>query len=343
MKRQLLCLFAALILLTALVPLSTSSSMVRADETPVTIGVSVPSIEFYYEELTTSAVETAGELNAEVMILSSEGDLDAELSNVEQFIADGVDAILFNPVDAIESAPAIQAANEANIPVFLIGEMDYVAGEDLTIAGYIKTDEFAAGEQGAELICQAVAEDATVVELVGYEADAAMATDASEISTTEDEMDAELKSAAQERSEGFNSYLQENCPAIIVVPLVAVGLESEEISTAFVELLSTNTVSAVYSYNADSVIAAMEAALASRNLGIIFVGFDATEDTLAAIQLGRLQAVLVDQPAKLGVAAVELIVDFLNGEDVPAIVRVEAGVIDGSSVASARCLRGCKR
>ncbi len=92
-----------------------------------------------------------------VITTDAASQVDLQANQVENFISQGVDAIVLNPTDRLAIGSAIKKANEAGIPVFTC-DLQCVA-EGIEIAGHIGTDNF----QGGELAGQAM------VELLGEE------------------------------------------------------------------------------------------------------------------------------------------------------------------------------
>jgi len=92
-----------------------------------------------------------------VITTDAASQVDLQANQVENFISQGVDAIVLNPTDRLAIGSAIKKANDAGIPVFTC-DLQCVA-EGIEIAGHIGTDNF----QGGELAGQAM------VELLGEE------------------------------------------------------------------------------------------------------------------------------------------------------------------------------
>ena len=91
----------------------------EAAEESYTFGVSLyyRSDEFYVdiENMMKIAAEEAG---VELIIQDANADASAQMRQFEDFIQMGVDAIVFSPCDPAACASAVEAANEAGIPVF---------------------------------------------------------------------------------------------------------------------------------------------------------------------------------------------------------------------------------
>lgn len=95
----------------------------------------------------------------EIEYISYDGNYDVatQLAQVETMIADGCDAIILNPIDAVACAAAVEIADKAGIPVVAvntmvesplltsyIGSLDVTAGEDIMnyMIKYLGKDEF---------------------------------------------------------------------------------------------------------------------------------------------------------------------------------------------------------
>lgn len=57
------------------------------------------------------------------------------------------------------------------------------------------------------------------------------------------------------------------------------------------------------------------------------VGFDATDDAIAAIKEGRMAATIAQQPYMIGEAAVQNAVKLLAGETIEANIPVEVALV----------------
>ena len=62
------------------------------------------------------------------------------------------------------------------------------------------------------------------------------------------------------------------------------------------------------------------------------VGFDAIEDALKAIQDGRMNATIAQQPAKMGSLGVQNAIKVIEGERVPKNIPVEVRLVTEENV-----------
>ena len=59
----------------------------------------------------------------------------------------------------------------------------------------------------------------------------------------------------------------------------------------------------------------------------MFVGFDATDDAIAAVKAGRMAATVAQQPELIDSTAVENAVNLINGVSIPSSIPVEVTLI----------------
>lgn len=91
-------------------------------------------------------------------------------------------------------------------------------------------------------------------------------------------------------------------------------------------LQSAGDVLGVFAHNDEMALGALEA-IAASNKDIKVVGFDATDDAVAAVKDGRMAATVAQQPDKMGATAVEVAIKLIAGESVEASIPVEVTLI----------------
>jgi ribose transport system substrate-binding protein len=272
---------------------------------PATLGLSLSTLNNpFFVTLRDGAVAKAEALGpVELVILDSQDDPATEAANMEDLIAQGVDAILVNPTDADAIVPSILAANDAGIPVFTIDRG--AAGGD--VVSHIASDNVAGGRMAAEFLCSALGGEGKVVELEG-------------IAGT---------SAARDRGEGFNAYMAAECPGVEIVARQTANFNRAEGLTVFENILQAqDEIDGVFAHNDEMILGAIEAATAAgRAADIIFVGFDAVDDAVAAVEAGTLAATVAQQPALMGELGVQIAVDYLGGMEVEAYIPVDLALV----------------
>ncbi|XWX05469.1 D-ribose ABC transporter substrate-binding protein [Aggregatilineales bacterium SYSU G02658] len=269
----------------------------------ITLGVSISRLSNpFFISLVEGAQSIAGEIGAELIVVDAADNPSTEAANIEDLIAQGVDAILINPTDSDAVVPSVAAANAAGIPVFTIDRS--ANGGD--IVSHIASDNVAGGALAAEYLCNALGGTGSVVELEGIPG----------------------TSAARDRGAGFNAYMSESCPGVTIVARQTANFNRAEGLTVFENILQAQAdIDGVFAHNDDMILGAIEAANAAGRAGIVFVGFDAVDDAVAAVQAGTLAATVAQQPALMGAIGVETAAAFLAGADVDAFIPVGLSLV----------------
>jgi ribose transport system substrate-binding protein len=246
------------------------------------------------------AADAAGTIK--LVVVDAQDNAATEAANIENLIAQKVDAILVNPTDGAAIVPSIEAANKAGIPVFTVDR----SANGGTVVSHIASDNVAGGALAAEYLCKAIGGKGNVVELEG-------------IAGT---------SAARDRGQGFNDYMSKNCPDAKIVAKQTANFNRAEGLSVFENILQANAeIAGVFAHNDEMILGAIEAAKAANRTGIIFVGFDAVDDAVKAVKDGTLAATVAQQPGLMGELAVMTAADYLGAMEVPANIPVSLSLV----------------
>ena len=130
-------------------PASSNAASTASDTAsgePVRVGVSLLNKQHvFYNNIEAAMVAKAPNLNIELIVQDASGDANKQLSQVQDFITQDVDAIVVCPTNSAGSKSMVELATAANIPVFT---MD-IASDGETVA-HIATDNYKGGELAAE-------------------------------------------------------------------------------------------------------------------------------------------------------------------------------------------------
>ena len=279
----------------------------RPSEEPTQkLGLSLSTLNNpFFVTLKEGAEEAADNANVELIVVDSQDDSAKEATNIEDLIQQGVDAILVNPTDADAVVPSIQKANEAGIPVFTIDR----GANGGVVVSHIASDNVAGGALAGKFLCEAVEGEGKVVELEG-------------IAGT---------SAARDRGNGFNTYMSSECPGVEIVARQTANFNRAEGLTVYENILQAEPeINGTFAHNDEMILGAIEAAeAAGRAEEIIFVGFDAVDDAVAAVDAGKLAATIAQQPAEMGRLGVETAVRYLSEEVVDQYIPVDLSLVAG--------------
>lgn len=153
MKKKLNLLIAAALLLSLLVS-ACGTGEVAEEEDQIKIGFAVIDISMgYWNEQIEGAQAKADELGIELIVQNSDTDPAREISAMENWIAQGVDAIIVSAVDAKALETYVEQAHEKGI--YVIGAIHDLEGAD----AFVDQDEYKLGYMTGELAGKWIAEN----------------------------------------------------------------------------------------------------------------------------------------------------------------------------------------
>lgn len=253
----------------------------------------------FFVTLKEGAESKAAELGLELVVLDSQNDAAAELSNMEDLLTQGVDVILINPTDSDAVGNAIKAANAKEVPVITL-DRGANAGEVVT---HIASDNVAGGVMAGEYIAELLGGKGKVVELEG-------------IAGT---------SAARDRGQGFNDAI--GATSIEVVANQVADFDRTKGLSVMENILQAQPeIDAVFAHNDEMALGALKA-IESAGRDIIVVGFDATDDAVKSVEDGGMAATVAQQPALIGELGVDAAQKVIAGESLEAFIPVALKLI----------------
>ncbi|CAK1753793.1 ribose ABC transporter substrate-binding protein RbsB [Vibrio crassostreae] len=253
----------------------------------------------FFVTMKDGAEAKAEELGYKLIVLDSQNDPSKELSNIEDLTIRGVKAILINPTDSDAVSNAIRMANRSNIPVLTL-DRGASRGD---VVSHIASDNVIGGEMAGHFIMEKVGEKAKVIQLEG-------------IAGT---------SAARERGEGFMNAV--NGSGLELLASQPADFDRTKGLNVMENLLAANPdVEAVFAQNDEMALGALRAVQASGK-DVMIVGFDGTDDGIAAVNRGLLGATVAQQPDLIGSLGIEMADKVLKGETVDEYVPVPLKII----------------
>ena len=277
----------------------TESNSSKKDDDSIVIGLSVSTLNNpFFVTLTDGAKEKAKELGATLTVVDAQDNASKQASDVEDLIQQKVDLILINPVDSAAVATAVESVNAAGIPVITIDR----SSEGGEVVSHIASDNVAGGVLAGEYLLELIGEGAKVAELEGVAG----------------------SSAARDRGEGFNTAIDGK---LDVVAKQTANFNRAEGLTVMENILQANPdIVGVFAHNDEMALGALEA-IAASGKDIKVIGFDATDDAVAAVSAGTLSATVAQKPDEIGVKAIEAAIKYLKGETLEASIPVDLELI----------------
>lgn len=265
------------------------------------VGVSLlTQTHAFFKELEDGLREEAKARGLELVIVACEMDPAKQASQIEDFVAQRVAAILLAPCDSSAVGPHLAGPERAGIPVFTAD----IAARSGKVVSHIASDNV----QGGRLAAQALAgfiEGAGDVLIIDHPTVASV----------------------QDRVRGFEEEIRRH-PGVRIVGRPSSDGQRARAMAVMEDMLQTHrTLKGVFGINDDSALGAAAVLQAAGRTDVVVVGYDATEEAQKAITSGGpLKADVVQYPRRIGRTAIEMIARHLEGEQVPALVPIEVGL-----------------
>ncbi|RDU22300.1 sugar ABC transporter substrate-binding protein [Anaerosacchariphilus polymeriproducens] len=250
-----------------------------------------------------SVVEENGD---KLITLDPALDQEKQISQIEDLITQGVDAIFLNPVDWKGIKPALDACKEAGIPVFNVDAPVY---DEELVTSIIASDNYDAGVQCAKDMMKKL-KSAKITVLEHPTAKSAIDRTQSFIDTIEGKSEYEI--VAKQSSEG---QLEQAMPVM------------ENIIQAQPEI---NVVMALNDPTALGALAALQAA--GRDKDVLLYGVDGSPDAKKMVKDGVLTATAAQSPIGIGTTAAQTAYAFLEGKTVEKNISVPVVLITKDNV-----------
>lgn len=253
----------------------------------------------FFVTLKEGAESKAKELGYELLVLDSQNDPAKELANVEDVTVRGAKVLLINPTDSDAVGNAIAVANGKKLPVITL---DRAANKGEVVA-HIASDNAAGGEMAGNFLADKLGKEAKIIQLEG-------------IAGT---------SAARERGAGFTKAAQAH--GFKVLASQPADFDRTKGLNVMENLLTAQPeVQGVFAQNDEMALGALRA-LQAAGKTVVLVGFDGTDDGVAAVKGGKMAATIAQQPEQIGAIGVEAAAKVLKGEAVEKSIPVELKVI----------------
>lgn len=262
---------------------------------------------------TNSIRSEAGKRSArfELRVTDALGQTSQQVSDVEDLIAQGVDAIFLAPREAQGFSSALQAAREANIPVFLIDrEVAGTVGQDYV--AFIGSNFVEQGRRAAEWLATKTNGKAGIVELTGTAG----------------------SSVANDRHKGFADEIQKNPEMRIIASQNAEFTRARalEVMQNIIQAKGAE-ITAVYTHNDEMALGAIEALKAAGRkpgVDVIVISVDGQKSALESIMRNELGATVESNP-RFGPIAFDTLEKYLRGEQIPPKIILEDRFFDSNN------------
>jgi len=252
--------------------------------------------------------ETATTQNVHLKLLPSRS-LAEQIAVIDQYITEGVDALIVGAWDSHGIAPAIRKANAAGVPVIAV----VVEIVDAPVATIVRLNDVRGGELAGEFLATALSGSGKLAHIQGSLA----------------------MNTAINRSRGFHNAI-DRFPNLEVVYEASCPDWTAELAERMMAdaLRSEPDIQGVFAGNDTIAIGAARAIKRSgREQVTTVVGFDAQPAGLIGIQEGQLAATINHAPHMIGRAAVDAAMRLAAGESLPSQIQIDAALVTPDTIA----------
>ena len=242
----------------------------------------------FWAAVDAGAKAKAAELGVEVIVVAppAESDVQAQITQIEDLIAQKVEGIALAPTDPNALAPVVDAAKAAGIPVVFVDTRG--TNEGVTFIG---TNNEVGAALAADFMCKNLPAGSDVAILQGLVS----------------------QSTGQARAEGSKKGL-EACGLKVVAEQTAEWDRAKGLSVTENILAGNPNIKGIFGSNDNMALGAVEALKAAAKTDVMVVGYDANPDAAAAVIAGDMAATVAQAPANMGGFGIQALVDLKAGK-----------------------------
>jgi ribose transport system substrate-binding protein len=234
----------------------------------------------------------------------AETDVQAQLTQIEDLIAQGIDGLALAPTDQGALAPVVDAAKAAGIPVVFVDTRG--SNEGVTFIG---TNNAVGAQLAADFMCKNLPSGSEVAILQGVMS----------------------HQTGVDRAEGSKKGL-EACGLKVVAEQTAEWDRAKGLSVTENILAGNPNIKGIFASNDNMALGAVEALKAANKLAdVMVVGFDANPDAAASILAGEMSASVAQAPANMGGFSIQALVDLKSGKTLEPWIDTGTVLVDKSN------------
>ena len=281
----------------------------------LTIGFSVARFDDnFLTVMRNDAVRHAEEMGYTIQVDDAKDDVTTQLSQVQNYIASGVDAIIVTAIDTDTTQAMTKAAESAGVPLVYVNRQPIDLDDLGASTTFVGSNEKWSGTLAAFEMCVLAGGTGKAVMLMGQLSN----------------------EAARSRSEDFREVIRLSmCNGIELIEEQTANwsrLEANDLMTNWISAgLDFNI---VFGNNDEMAIGAIQA-LKSAGISmddVIVGGVDATEDALMSMQAGDLDVTVFQNAAAQGAGAVDAAADLVDGKSLPNFVVIPFELVTPANI-----------
>ncbi len=268
------------------------------------IGVTMANTDTFLTVLQKGIEKAGADAGQTIQVEIAENDVSKQLSQVQNFIAAKVDAIIVNAVDTSATAPMTKLANDAGIPIV------YVNREPIDVdalgpkGAFVASNEVESGTLETKEVCRLLGGKGDILVMVG---------------------DLGNQAAVQRTKDIHDVIATPECAGLKILDeqtAVWDPVKAQDLMTNWIA--AGHKPAAVIANNDNMAIGAINAMKAAGwdMKDVVVGGIDATQEALAYMKAGDLDVTVFQDAAGQGKGAVDTAVKLVAGEKVDAKVYI---------------------
>lgn len=249
----------------------------------------------FWAAVEAGATEKGKELGVDVVVLAppAESDVQAQIAQIEDQIAKGIDGLALAPTDPNALAPVVEAAKAKGIPVVFVDTKG--VNEGVTFIG---TNNEVGAKLAADFICSKIEKGSEVAILQGII----------------------TQSTGQARATGAKTGL-EGCGLKVVAEQTAEWDRAKGLSVTENIITGNPNIKAIFASNDNMALGAVEALKNAGKLAdVMVVGYDANPDAANSILAGEMTASVAQAPKNMGALGIESLTKLKKGEKIDPVI-----------------------
>ncbi|CAN7533908.1 sugar ABC transporter substrate-binding protein [Rhizobium sp. LjRoot254] len=268
------------------------------------IGVSMANSDTFLTVLRKGIEKSAADANQPVQIEIADDDVQKQLSQIQNFIASKVDAIIVNAVDTSATAPMTKMANDAGIPIVYVNRQPIDVDALGPKGAFVASNEVDSGTLETKEVCRLLGGKGDILVMVG---------------------DLANQAAVQRTKDIHDVIATPECAGLKVLDeqtAVWDPVKAQDLMTNWIA--AGHKPAAVIANNDNMAIGAINA---MKSAGwdmkdVVVGGIDATQEALAYMKAGDLDVTVFQDAFGQGSGAVDAAIKLAKGEKIEAKVWI---------------------
>jgi len=269
------------------------------------IGVSMDKFDDNFLTVLRNGIsDYAKQAGVSVQIEDAKDDVSKQLSQVQNFIANGVSAIIVNPVDTSATAAITKAAAEAGVPLVYVNREPADVEKLGPKAAFVASNEKDSGTLEMQQICKLLGGKGNILVMEGQLSNQA---------------------AVQRTADVHDVISKAPCDGIKIVAEQTANWDRTQAQNLMTNWLSKGLkFDAVVANNDEMAVGAIQALKAAgvETKAAIVGGVDATQDALASMKAGDLKVTVFQDAAGQGKGAVDAALALAAGKTIDKKVYI---------------------